>query len=945
MEPVDHSERPSPSTPGRWWIGSRRRVGSSAGVLERQRWHALDVADVVSRLNSSLQGLTSQEAARRLEQVGPNLVRRRSRGNALLTFLRQLNDPLIWVLIASTALAMFLGKINDGLVVAAVVVINSFIGFVQEYRAGRAIAALTEMVPEHANALRDATATQLPVAALVPGDVVTFAPGDRVPADLRLIASRSLMVEEAALTGESGANQKSVPPVVDDTAIGDRTSMVYGGTLVAHGTGTGLVVATGEDTELGQVAELLNRAAKLRTPLAATLARIGQVIAIGVVAVAFLLVLIGTARALAAGVPLDAALADSAIFAITLAVGAIPEGLPAIVTVSLAIGVRRMAARGAIVRVLPAIETLGSTTVICSDKTGTLTRNEMTVQCVVVGGRSVNITGVGYEPTGVFVEGGAELPEAPREVRDLLRDAALVSDATLERRGQRWLITGDPTEAALVVAAHKAGIDVAAERFACRRLDVIPFEAEQQFMAVLRELPDGRKRVLVKGAPEIVVARTIKVPEGAPVDAAAIEQSVSALAEKGLRVLAIAAREWSDERKELRYEDIRNLAVLGLVGMTDPPRQEAIESVRACHSAGITVKMITGDHRLTATAIGRQLGLLGLGQAAILGTELEQLSDADLRHAAVSTNVFARVAPVHKLRLVGAMQQSGAIVAMTGDGVNDAPALKQANIGVAMGLMGTSVAKEAADIVLTDDNFATITAAVEEGRRVYENLVKALAFVLPTNLGLALILMFAVAFFPFDEVSRELLLPIQPTQILWINLIASVALAVPLAFEVAEPDVMSRPPRDPKASPLSGFVVYRTAIVAVLMAASATALWIFEYRHQLAAGQTRETAIADAQTMSVSAVVFFQMFYLLECRSLRSSIRALGVFTNRMVVLGIAALLGLQALFIWAPFMHLVLGSSAISIHQLALAAAVGATILPVLSVEKAIRRRARRPI
>jgi len=945
MEPVDQTERASLRTPARWWIGSRRRVGSSAGPLERQRWHALAVADVVWRLESSLQGLTSQEAARRLEQVGPNLVRRRSRGNALLTFLRQFNDPLIWVLIASTAVAMFLGRINDGLVVAAVVLINSFIGFVQEYRAGRAIAALTEMLPEHANTLRDGTATKLPVAALVPGDVVTLAPGDRVPADLRLIASRSLMVEEAALTGESGANQKSVPPVVDDTAIGDRTSMVYGGTLVAHGAGTGLVVATGEDTEFGQVAELLNRAANLRTPLAVALARIGKVITMGVVVVVILTVLLGTARALAAGVALNMAVAESAIFAVTLAVGAIPEGLPAIVTVSLAIGVRRMAARGAIVRVLPAIETLGSTTVICSDKTGTLTRNEMTVQCVVVGGRSVNITGVGYEPTGVFVEGDAKLPEVPREVRDLLRDAALVSDATFERRGQRWLITGDPTEAALVVAAHKAGIDVAAERFACHRLDVIPFEPEQQFMAMLRELPDGSRRLLVKGAPEIVMARTIQVAEGAPVDAAATERAVRELAVRGLRVLAIAAREWSDDGNELRHEDIRNLEVLGLVGMSDPPRQEALESVRACHSAGITVKMLTGDHRLTATAIGRQLGLLGMGQTALVGTELEQLSDADLRQAAVSTNVFARVAPVHKLLLVRALQQSGSVVAMTGDGVNDAPALKQANIGVAMGLTGTSVAKEAADIVLTDDNFATITAAVEEGRRVYDNLIKALAFVLPTNLGLALILLFAVAFFPFDEVTRELLLPMEPTQILWINLIASVALAVPLAFEVAEPDVMSRPPRDPKASPLSRFVVYRTAIVAVLMAAGATALSIFEYQHQLAAGQAQEAAIADAQTMSVSAVVFFQVFYLLECRSLRSSIRALGIFTNRMVFLGVGALLGLQALFIWAPFMQVVFKSSAISIRQLALAVAVGATILPVLSLEKAIRRRARRPV
>jgi magnesium-transporting ATPase (P-type) len=404
-------------------------------------------------------------------------------------------------------------------------------------------------------------------------------------------------------------------------------------------------------------------------------------------------------------------------------------------------------------------------------------------------------------------------------------------------------------------------------------------------------------------------------------------------------VLAIAARDWTEERTELHEADARGLTFLGLVGMIDPPRLEAIEAVRACHRGGINVKMITGDHRLTAAAIGRKLGLI-TDQPAIAGNDVERMNDTDLRQAVLATNVFARVAAEHKLRLVRAMQENGAVVAMTGDGVNDAPALKQANIGVAMGITGTSVAKEAADIVLTDDNFATIIAAVEEGRRVYDNLVKSLAFVLPTNLGLALILMFAVAFFPFDEVTRELLLPIRPTQILWINLVASVTLAVPLAFEAAEPDVMLRPPRDPKASPLSGFVVFRTVLVAVLMAAGAVALPVYEYRHQLAGGHTHAIALATAQTMAITAVIFFQVFYLLDSRSLRGSIWEVGVFSNRAIFLGIVLLVGLQALVIYAPFMRAIFDTAPLSGHELALAAVVGASILPVIGLEKAIRRR-----
>jgi Ca2+-transporting ATPase len=650
------------------------------------------------------------------------------------------------------------------------------------------------------------------------------------------------------------------------------------------------------------------------------------------------MIMVGTLRTTAEGVSLSDALTESAVFAISLAVGAIPEGLPAIVTVALAIGVRRMAARRAIVRKLPAIETLGSTTVINSDKTGTLTRNEMTVQSLVIGGSRVSVSGVGYEPVGGFAEGDAPLEATPEAARELLLDAALCSDATLEHTDGRWEITGDPTEAALVVAAEKAGIDVVRARVEHPRTDAIPFESENQFMATLNTLPDGRLRLIVKGAPEVVAARSVASADG-PLDAEAIHREVEAMAEGGMRVLGLAVREWKGDPGELGLDDAAGLTFVGLVGMIDPPRTEAIEAIEACHRAGIAVKMITGDHRLTAAAIGRELGLLA-DEPAITGAEIEQMDDTELRRAVSRTNVFARVAPEHKLRLVRALQEEGHVAAMTGDGTNDAPALKQANIGVAMGITGTSVSKEAADIVLTDDNFATIEAAVEEGRRVYDNLVKSLAFVLPTNLGLALILMFAIMFFPFDEITQELLLPIQPIQILWINLVASVALAVPLAFEVAEPDVMLRPPRDPSASPLSRFVIVRTVLVAILMAAGAIALYAWEYTTQLDAGVSHALAITDAQTMAVTTVIFFQIFYVLNCRSLRGSIRELGAFSNRAVFIGIGVLVMLQLAFVYTAVMNAIFDTAPLTWGQVGLAALVGATILPVISLEKAIRRR-----
>ncbi|WP_147652924.1 cation-translocating P-type ATPase [Vulcaniibacterium gelatinicum] len=925
----------------------------AAGMPDRQPWHALRVDETIARMETRPDGLTDAEAAQRLKIHGPNVIPRGKGDTALDLIWRQINNPFIWVLVVSALVAMAVdptGGVKNGLVILAVVVLNTIIGFVQEFKAGKAIEALTRMVPENVSVLREGRKLTLATADLVPGDVVLLASGDKVPADMRLIQLRSLQVEEAALTGESVPTEKRLAPVAPAAGIGDRTCMVFGGTLVTHGTGTAVVVETGARTELGRISTMLRETTELRTPLTEALTKIGWYITIAIVVIALAVLVLGTWRTMAeTGVEWIPALRETVIFAIALAVGAIPEGLPAIVTIALAIGVQRMAARRAVVRKLPAVETLGSTTVICSDKTGTLTRNEMTVQEIwTPASGAFAVSGVGYAPRGELQREGMLVRTAPADLTDLLLAGVLCNDASLVNEEGQWKIHGDPTEGALVVAAEKVGLDVEKARAQHKRLDAIPFESENQFMATLHAQDGGR--ILLKGAPEAVLRRCTSTPGGGTLDAALVLREVEALAARGMRVLAFAARSAPGQTSIQMSDTQAGFTLLGLQGMIDPPRPEVIAAIELCHQAGINVKMITGDHQATAQAIAAQLNILPKDPAApraIAGTEFAQMSASELREAAHACNVFARFAPEHKLTLVRALQGRNEVVAMTGDGVNDAPALKQANIGVAMGITGTSVAKEAAGIVLADDNFASIAAAVEEGRRVYDNLIKALAFVLPTNLGLALILVWAVAFFPFAEVThviggvtqtvRELLLPIAPAQLLWINLVAAVTLALPLAFEAKEPDVMNRPPRDPGAPVLSRFIVMRTFVVAILMTAGAIGLFLYEFR---AAGDSGSAALSKAQTMAVTTVIMFQIFYLLNCRSLRDSMLKIGVFSNQSVFVGIAAILVLQALFIYAPFMHAIFASAPLSAGDVLLSIVVGALILPVIGLEKWWRNR-----
>ncbi|MCU0690086.1 MAG: HAD-IC family P-type ATPase [Polyangiaceae bacterium] len=898
-------------------------------ICDQPPWHAQPAAQVVAALHSSDHGLSQRDAAERLAQHGPNVLQHVASDGPLTILWRQINSPLIWVLIGSSALAVALGKVADGLVVLAVVILNSIIGFVQEYKASRAIDGLRDMVPQYASVKRDGRLVTTPVAELVPGDVITLASGDKVPADVRLLSIRNLNVEEAALTGESVPAEKSVASVAIDASLGDRYSMAYGGTLVTCGTATAVVVTTGQRTELGRISKMLQQAADLETPMTKALGWLATVITIAILVVSAIILGFGVFRATQAGVELGLALRETLVFAIALAVGAIPEGLPAIVTIALAIGVQRMAQRRAIIRMLPAVETLGSTTVICSDKTGTLTRNEMTVQAMWTPQDGlIRVEGVGYEPTGSFLMDGVKV-EAPASAHQLLEDAALCNDATLTGEAGRWTITGDPTEGALVVAAEKAGMNVRALRERVRRVDAIPFESENQFMATLHDV--GRqRRIVLKGAPEVVL-KHCRTGEATPREAEARMQ-LDALTEQGMRVLAVARKGWAEAGDDLCEEHVREGFTLGgLIGMIDPPRVEAIDAIRACEAAGIFVKMITGDHKGTAQAIGGQLKL-NVAQGALEGKSLSRMTSQELRKAAVQTAVFARVAPEHKMMLVKALQKEGHVVAMTGDGVNDAPALKQANIGVAMGITGTSVAKESSDVVLTDDNFATIVAAVEEGRRVYDNLVKSLAFVLPTNLGLAFILMYAVLFLPFDPLKKALLVPIQPTQLLWLNLVGAVALSLPLAFEAKEPNVMQRPPRSPTEPILSKLVVRRTVLASIMMTIGAVVLfqWAYDAHYSL----------AKAQTMAVTSVIMFQVFYMLNSRSLRDSVFQIGVFSNPWVFVGIGITLVLQLAFIYTPPLQLVFDTAPLGLMDFGISTLAGVITLPFMALEKLLSRK-----
>ena len=883
-------------------------------------YHEADALVVLERLGTGAQGLTPGAAAERLERFGPNRLSEHKGRGPLVRFLLQFHNVLIYILLVAAAVTAALAHWVDTGVIVGVVVVNALIGFVQEGKAEQALAAIRRMLPLRAVVVRGGHQAVIDAEGLVPGDVVAIQSGDRVPADLRLFRVKDLRVEEASLTGESVPVEKGTAPVAPETPLGDRRCMAYSGTLVTFGQASGVVVATGDATEVGRIGRLIGEVEQLQTPLLRKLAVFGRWLSVAI--------LLAAAAAFALGTFLwQRAAVDMFMAAVGLAVAAIPEGLPAIVTITLAIGVQRMARRNAIVRVLPAVEALGSVTVICSDKTGTLTRNEMTVQTVVTAAAVFEVGGAGYEPRGEICRAGRAVePAAEGDLTELLRAGLLCNDARLHRQGAQWSIDGDPTEAALVVVAAKAGLDAEYEGEARPRTDVIPFESEHRFMATLHHDHAGHGFVYLKGAPERVLAMCTHERcdgEDRPLDLAAWEARVEAVAARGQRVLACAFVPAQPQCRDLRFADVEaGLTLLGLVGIIDPPREEAIRAVAACHAAGIRVKMITGDHKATAIAIAARLGIGGA--AAIDGTEIARIDDADLGEVVGDLDIYARVSPEHKLRLVKAMQARGEVVAMTGDGVNDAPALKRADIGVAMGITGTEAAKEAAEIVLADDNFASIANAVEEGRTIYDNLRKTLLFILPTNGGEAGTILMAIGL--------GMVLPILPVQILWVNMITAVTLALTLAFEPAEANVMARPPREPRAPIFSAYFLWRTLLVSLVLVAGTIGIFQWELE--------RGASLEVARTAAVNTLVMFEVFYLLNTRFLvEPALPPRVLVGNPWVPLAIVLVMAFQLLYTYAPFMQALFQSAPLGADSWLRGALIALSVYLIVEVEKALVR------
>jgi ATPase, P-type (transporting), HAD superfamily, subfamily IC len=903
-------------------MGSPGRGAGAGAVARPDPHHSLAAHEVVLILEGDLErGLAEPEARRRLERYGPNVLPRAGTAGPLVRLLRQFHHPLIYVLLVAGLVTILLRDFVDAAVILVVVLVNAVVGFIQESRATAALEGLRAMVRTRARVIRDGAVTEVPSAELVPGDLVLLEAGDKVPADLRLVRCAELRADESALTGESVPVAKDEIVLPAGTPVADRRNMVYSGTSVTSGTATGIVVATGAETEIGEIHRLVGRADPLATPLTRKLAAFSEILTVAILAVALLTFVLGTVRGEPAG--------EMFLAAVALAVAAIPEGLPAAVTITLAIGVSRMAARRAVIRRLPAVETLGGTTVICTDKTGTLTENQMTVCAVRTAEREVTVTGSGYAPAGgLFDAAGRRADPAEDEaLRWSLLAGACCNDAAFTVRQGRRSVTGDPTEAAMLVAADKAGLGHERVRAAFPRIAELPFSSGRRYMATLHDAPDGDRVLFVKGAAERLArlcAAHMAADGGArPLDPDAVLRAADELAGRGLRVLATAMGRMpaTADPQECLAAALRSgtLVFTGLQAMFDPPRPAAAGAVRACRDAGIAVKMITGDHATTAAAVARRIGIRGEVRT---GADLAGLPGPEFSAAVERAAVFARVSPEQKLHLVEALQRRRHVVAMTGDGVNDAPALRRADIGIAMGRGGTEVAKDAADMVLTDDDFATIEAAVEEGRCVFDNLTKFIVWTLPTNAGEGMVVLAAVVL--------GLALPILPVQILWINMITAVTLGLTLAFEPKEPGLMRRPPRDPDRPLLTGALMVRVLLVAVLMIAGAW--WLFEWELRGGAG------LAEARTAAVNLFVMVELCYLFNCRSLTLPAWRVGLLSNRWLLAGVGLQILAQLAITYLPVMNRVFQTAPIDAAAWLRVLAFAAAASLIVAMDKRVR-------
>ncbi|GLS03330.1 carbonate dehydratase [Chitiniphilus shinanonensis] len=885
-------------------------------------WHQLEVASTLDALDTTARGLTAAEAEARLRAHGPNVLPEAPRRPGWLRFLLHFNDVLIYILLAACVVTGAMGHWVDTAVILGVAVINALIGFVQENSAEKSLQSIRGMLSSQTLALRDGKKTPLPTADLVPGDVVSLRPGDKIPADLRLLETHSLRVEEAILTGESTVVDKHIAAIPGNALLGDRRNMAFSGTTVSAGTARGVVVATAGDTELGHINRMISNVDPIQTPLLQQMKRLGQGI--------FLLILVMMAVLFAWGwLMFDMELGELSLSLISLAVAAVPEGLPAVISIILSLGVQKMARNKAIIRKLPTVETLGAMTIVCSDKTGTLTRNEMTVKSVVLGDRAFTVSGESYEPVGEIREvggsgdiGGID-PATPLGLFitavDLCNDTRLLRD-----ENGHWQVAGAPTAGALKVLAAKAGV----RHDDARRHGKIPFDSAYKYQATHHEV-EGRHYLFMIGAPDVIAARcaTELHDNGQrPFDAAYWDDAMTRQSENGLRMLAAAYREIPPHYPALEHRHLEHgMVFLGFAGMMDPPRPEAIEAIAQCRDAGIRVKMITGDHPGTAMAIGAMMGI-GNGHDVVTGQQLEALDDEALVDVADRCDIFARTSPEHKLRLVRALQRRRNVVGMTGDGVNDAPALKQADVGIAMGIKGTEVTREAADMVLADDNFASIARAVKEGRRVYDNLKKTILFILPTNLAQGLLIVIAIL--------AGAMIPLTPLQVLWMNMATSITLSFGLAFEPAEPGLMQRRPRDPSRSILDGYAIWRVGLVGLLLAGSAFAL-----EAQLLSHIDNP---AFVRTVLLQTLVTAQWAYMFNCRIQDSFSLDWAMFRSKGLWLASSVLLVLQLSIVHLPFMNEIFGTAPLPLFYWLISLKIGVAIFLVIELEKWLVRRLR---
>lgn len=886
----------------------------------KQVWHSQSVKSVLAKLKTGLSGLTQNEAGKRVRVYGANRLPEAPRQNPFLRFLYQFHNILIYVLLVAVVITAALDHWVDTFVILAVVVVNAIIGFIQEGKAEKSLDAIRHMLAIHATVIRNGVRSTIPGEDLVPGDIVFLEAGDKVPADIRLFEVHHLQIEEAILTGESIPTTKHTDTVDDSAAIGDRSCMAFSGTLVISGRAKGIVVATGQHTEIGQISGMLETVETLVTPLVQQMWTFSKWVTALILAAGFFILSFGYVFE-------THEFSELFMISVGLCVAAIPEGLPAVITITLAISVQVMTRRNAIVRHLPIIETLGSVSVICTDKTGTLTRNEMMVARIITSENVLTVTGSGYDPSGQIQDERKPIDynNIPL-LEELARAGSLCNDASLYKQGATWSIEGDPMEGALLTFAAKSGLILSKEQQIWKQTDIIPFDSRHCFMATLNHDHDAQTLIFVKGAPERILAmcnsQKTHDQKSVPLDQNYWQKASENIANQGYRVLAIAMKSVKSGQTILEHSDINDLTLLGMVGLIDPPRPETIQAVEECHTAGIAVKMITGDHAGTASAIAREIGLKN-PENVLTGQDLDNMSDTELKKAILETNIFARTSPEHKLRLVTALQAKGLSVAMTGDGVNDAPALKRADAGVAMGQKGSEAAKEAADIVLADDNFASIVAAVREGRTVYDNIKKVIIWTLPTNAGEFLVMILALIF--------GMVLPITITQILWINLVTTTTLGVALAFEPTEEGTMLRPPRPRNESLIKGDLIWFIILVSIIFV-----IGIFGvYSYAMSKGYSIELA----RTIAVNTLVVMEIFMLFFVRNIYgTSLTWHAMHGTKVIWIVLFIVTAAQFAFTYFPPLQRVFNTEAVSFLDGILIVGVGVASLIAVEIEKQIR-------